>query len=142
MIRLADGIVEHVERHGEADYPHEACGLLLGALDDDGAKRVDEALALANAREEGARHHRFVIRPEDLVRAERAARARGRDIVGIYHSHPDHPDEPSRYDLEHAWPVYSYVIVSVRAGRAASLRSWELASDRLRFEPEPIVKGS
>jgi proteasome lid subunit RPN8/RPN11 len=142
VIRLGDGIVEHVERHGEADYPHEACGLLLGVLDDDGAKRVDEALALANAREEGARHHRFVIRPEDLVRAERAARARGQDIVGIYHSHPDHPDEPSRYDLEHAWPVYSYVIVSVRAGRAASLRSWELVADRSRFEPEPIVKGS
>jgi len=141
VIRLGDAIVEQVERHGEADYPHEACGLLLGTLDDDGAKRVDEALALANAREEGARHHRFVIRPEDLVRAERAARAQGKDIVGIYHSHPDHPDEPSRYDLEHAWPVYSYVIVSVRGGRAASLRSWELVADRSRFEPEPIVKG-
>lgn len=142
MIRLGDDVVARVERHGEADYPHEACGLLLGVLGEDGAKRVAEALPLENAREEGVRHHRFVIRPEDLVRAEREARGRGLDVVGIYHSHPDHPDEPSRYDLEHAWPVYSYVIVSVREGRAASLRSWELAADRSRFAPEPIVKES
>jgi proteasome lid subunit RPN8/RPN11 len=142
VIRLGEAIVAHVNRHGEADYPHEACGLLLGALDDDGAKRVDEAVALANAREESARHHRFVIRPEDLLREEKRAREQGKDIVGIYHSHPDHPDEPSRYDLENAWPVYSYVIVSVREGRAASLRSWELGADRSRFEPEPIVKDS
>lgn len=140
MIRLGEAIVDHVNRHGEADYPHEACGILLGALDDGGAKRVDEALALPNAREDGARHNRFVIRPEDLVRAERDARQRGKDIIGIYHSHPDHPDEPSTYDLEHAWPVYSYVIVSVREGRAASLRSWELRADRSRFDPEPITK--
>lgn len=140
MIRLGDAVVAHVNRHGEADYPHEACGLLLGALDDGGTKQVDEAIALANAREDGARHNRFVIRPEDLVRAERDARQRGKDILGIYHSHPDHPDEPSKYDLEHAWPVYSYVIVSVRAGRAASLRSWELSPDRSRFEPEHITQ--
>jgi proteasome lid subunit RPN8/RPN11 len=142
VIRLPDSIVEQMNRHGEATYPHEACGLLLGVLDDDGAKRVDEALALDNAREDEARHHRYVIRPEDLVRADREARARGRDIVGVYHSHPDHPDEPSRYDLENAWPVYSYVILSVRGGRAASLRSWELVADRSRFDPEPLVKGS
>jgi proteasome lid subunit RPN8/RPN11 len=142
MIRLADGIVEQVNRHGEADYPHEACGLLLGALEDDGTKRADEAVALDNVREEGARHHRFLLRPEDIVRVEREARARGKDVIGVYHSHPDHPDEPSRYDLEHAWPVYSYVIVSVREGRAASLRSWELAADRARFAPEPIVRES
>jgi proteasome lid subunit RPN8/RPN11 len=142
VIRLPAAVFEQVNRHGEADYPHEACGLLLGELADDGAKSVAEAVPLENAREEGARHHRFVIRPEDLVRAERDARGKGLDIVGIYHSHPDHPDEPSRYDLEHAWPVYSYVIVSVREGRAAATRSWELAADRSRFEAEPIVKES
>jgi proteasome lid subunit RPN8/RPN11 len=142
VIRLGEAIIEQVERHGETAYPHEACGLLLGTLGADGAKHADEAVALANAREEGARHHRFVIRPEDLVRVDREARRQGKDIIGIYHSHPDHPDEPSRYDLEHAWPVYSYVIVSVRAGRAESVRSWELVADRSRFEPEPIVKGS
>ena len=142
MIRLEGTIVEQVNRHGEAAYPHEACGLLLGALDADGTKRADEAIALDNVREEGARHHRFLMRPEDIVRVEREARARGMDVIGVYHSHPDHPDEPSRYDLEHAWPVYSYVIVSVKAGRAASLRSWELDADRARFAAEPIVKGT
>jgi proteasome lid subunit RPN8/RPN11 len=142
VIHLEGTIVEQVNRHGEAAYPHEACGLLLGALDGDGTKRAEEAVALENVREEGARHHRFLMRPEDIVRVEREARARGKDVIGVYHSHPDHPDEPSRYDLEHAWPVYSYVIVSIRAGRAASLRSWELEADRTRFAPEAIVRGS
>jgi proteasome lid subunit RPN8/RPN11 len=142
VIRLEDGVRDRVERHGEAAYPHEACGLLLGGLDGDGTKRADEAIALDNIREDGARHHRFLMRPEDIVRVERDARARGKDVIGVYHSHPDHPDEPSRYDLEHAWPVYSYVIVSVRNGRAASLRSWELDAERKKFESETIVKES
>ena len=140
MIQLADGVAAQVNAHGEADYPHEACGLLRGTIDDAGTKLVEAAIPLPNAREDGARHNRFAIRPEDLVREERAARALGKDIIGIYHSHPDHPDEPSRYDLERAWPVYSYVVVSVQEGRAASLRSWELSADRARFEPESLVK--
>lgn len=138
MITLSAEHVEAIRRHGEADYPHECCGLLIGALGESGAKRVDEVMALSNVREEGARRNRFLIAPEDLLRGERHARERQREIVGFYHSHPDHPPEPSRYDLEHAWPVYSYVIVSVNEGRADRLRSWELQHDRSRFEAEAI----
>ena len=76
------------------------------------------------------------------MRGERYALERKLDVVGNYHSHPDHPAVPSQYDLEHAWPTWSYIIVSVRQGSAADLRSWELQADRSRFDEEEITKGT
>jgi proteasome lid subunit RPN8/RPN11 len=138
MIRLDPGHEEAMRRHGETDYPNECCGLLIGVLSANGAKRVDEVVPLSNVREQDARHNRFLIAPEDLLRGERYARERQREIIGFYHSHPDHPAVPSAFDLANAWPVYSYVIVSVRDGHAGSIQSWELLSDRSRFESEEI----
>jgi proteasome lid subunit RPN8/RPN11 len=131
---------EEIRSHGERDYPHECCGLLVGHFSDGGRKTVVETYPISNAREEEAKRNRFLIRPEELMRGERYARGRGLDVVGFYHSHPDAPAVPSGYDLEHAWPSYSYIIVSVRDGRAVMLRSWEMEADRSRFNEEEIEK--
>lgn len=141
MIAIGPGLLDAIRRHGEADYPHECCGLLIGSLGGSG-KTVDEIFPISNAREESAKRNRFLIAPEELMRGEKHARRAGRDVVGFYHSHPDHPAVPSQFDLDHAWPVYSYVIVSVMAGRAENLLSWELRPDRTRFDAEVLSKGT
>jgi proteasome lid subunit RPN8/RPN11 len=140
MIAIGPGLLDQIRRHGEADYPHECCGLLIGSLGGSG-KTVDEIFPISNAREESAKRNRFLIAPEELMRGEKHARRAGRDVVGFYHSHPDHPAVPSQFDLDHAWPVYSYVIVSVMAGRAEDLLSWELRPDRTCFDAEALSKG-
>ena len=114
-------------------YPHECCGAMLGR---DGV--VVEACPLPNTTEEGPRR-RFLVRPQDYRAAERRATERGLELLGFYHSHPDHPARPSQYDLDHAWPVFSYVIVSVRDGVADELTSWRLREDRARFDEEPVT---
>jgi proteasome lid subunit RPN8/RPN11 len=133
---------EAIRRHGEAEYPHECCGLLIGRMEADNRKTVAEVYPVSNAREQEARHNRSLILPGEYVRGERYARGRGLEVVGNYHSHPDHPAEPSQFDLDHAWPTWSYIIVSVGAGRARDLRSWEMRADRSRFDEEEILKGS
>jgi proteasome lid subunit RPN8/RPN11 len=138
MIQLAENHQTEIAAHGERDYPHECCGLLLGNFDENKAKLVVETHPISNAREEEAKRNRFMIRPEELIRGERYAETKGLEVIGFYHSHPDHPAVPSKYDLEHAWPVYSYIIVSVKAGKAEDLRSWEMNADRSHFAEEEI----
>ena len=138
MIKLSQVQQSQIREHGEADYPYECCGLLLGQVLTGGAKTCLEVYPISNAREEEAKRNRFLIRPEELMRGEKHALARALEIVGFYHSHPDHPAVPSGYDLEHAWPVYSYVVVAVEKGNARDLRSWEMQTDRSRFEEELI----
>ena len=124
--------------HGEQDYPYECCGLMLGRFES-GLKKVLETYPISNAREEEAKRNRFLIRPEELLRGEKYARDQGLDVVGFYHSHPDDVAVPSQYDLEHAWPTYSYIVMSVEQTRAVDLRSWEMESNRSRFNEEEIV---
>jgi len=131
-----------MRRHGERDYPFECCGLMLGQFESNGHKIVAETYSISNAREEEAKRNRFLIRPEELMRGEKYAREKGLDVVGFYHSHPDEPAVPSKYDLEHAWPTYSYIVVSVEKGQAVDLRSWEMEPDRSRFTEEEITKAS
>jgi proteasome lid subunit RPN8/RPN11 len=140
MIELKQQQENEIRQHGERDYPHECCGLLIGRFGDV-QKEVIETYAISNAREEEAKRNRFLIRPEELLRGERYARERKLDVVGFYHSHPDDKGIPSQYDLDHAWPTYSYIIVSVREGHARELYSWQMEPDRSRFNPEEIVKG-
>jgi proteasome lid subunit RPN8/RPN11 len=142
MLELEDRHADEMRRHAEAEYPHECCGLLLGRVGEGGAKRVVEVFPVSNAREAAARHNRSLITPDEYLRGERHARARRLDVVGNYHSHPDHPAAPSEFDREHAWPVWSYVIISVGGGAAADLRSWELESDRSRFNEEELTQRS
>jgi proteasome lid subunit RPN8/RPN11 len=118
-----------IREEGEKAYPNECCGFLLGArgaegLSAGGERRADLVLAVENTREPGEQYHRFVISPEDYMRAEKEAVKQEREIFGIYHSHPDHPAKPSDYDREHALPFYSYLILAVKAGKAAELTSW------------------
>lgn len=129
-----------IAAHGERDYPYECCGLLIGRFADNASKVVTETYPISNAREEAAKRNRFLIRPEELLRGEQYAAGRELDIVGFYHSHPDHPAVPSQYDLEHAWPAYSYIVVAVRGGQREDFRSWEMEADRSRFNEEEILR--
>jgi len=141
MIIVDDHQLSEIRAHGERDYPYECCGLMLGRFED-GRKTVVETYPISNAREEEAKRNRFLISPEELMRGEKYAREKHLDVVGFYHSHPDDRAVPSQYDLEHAWPVYSYIVVSVEKGRAVDLRSWEMENDRSRFNEEGILTPS
>jgi len=107
-------------------------------LDGEAGREVRALFPLVNRRDDSPRN-RFSITPDDFRSAERAARETGLDLIGWYHSHPDHPALPSEYDREHAWPWYSYIIVSVAKGEAQAMASWRLADNRVRFEPEKIT---
>ena len=141
MIQLSQEHSEQIRAYGEQEYPNECCGLLIGHFAENGIRTVSEVQPIANARETDAKRNRFLIRPEELVRGERHAAKKGLDVIGFYHSHPDHPAVPSQYDLEHAWHVYSYVVLAVSTGQAQDLRSWELQTDRTVFNEEHILKG-
>lgn len=134
-IALTPAVDAAIRAHGRATFPHECCGALLGR---NGV--VGEAFALPNTTEEGPRR-RFLVRPDDYRTAEKRAREAGLDLLGFYHSHPDHPAKPSQYDLDHAWPSFSYVIVSVMGGEDKQLTSWQLKDDRSAFEEESVEAG-
>ena len=138
MLRLSSGLEKNIRTDGENAYPNECCGVLIGEVDNAGVKTVKRTLTIDNARESGEQYHRFLITPEDMLRAEQTARAMKLDVIGFYHSHPDHPSAPSGYDKDHALPFYSYVIVSVDKGKAQVLTSWELSNDRMDFAQEKI----
>ena len=140
MLLLSSGLEAEIRTAGEGAYPDECCGILIGEIDDGGKKIVKRTEVVNNAREDGEKYHRFLITPEDVFHAEQTARATKLELIGFYHSHPDHPASPSEYDREHALPFYSYVIVSVENGRAKDIRSWELSSDRTIFLPEKYIK--
>ena len=140
MIRVLEQQINRIRAMGESEYPYECCGLLLGRFEEDGCKSLVELFPISNAREEAARRRRFLIPPEEMLRGERHARALELDVIGFYHSHPEDSGVPSEYDLEHAWPVYSYVIVAVHGGKAVNVFSWEMQEDRSRFNPEEIIK--
>jgi proteasome lid subunit RPN8/RPN11 len=133
---LPAGIMEQIRRHGEEDYPHECCGFLFGSQDDR-SRLVIEIRRQANERTD-SRRNRFLITPEQFRDAERAARKAGLLMLGIYHSHPDSPARPSEYDRDHAWPWYSYLILSVQRGAAAEAFLWQLRDDRSGFDPREM----
>jgi proteasome lid subunit RPN8/RPN11 len=138
MIVLPSEQEKIVRIDGENSYPNECCGILIGEVDNAGVKIVRHAQAINNARKNSEQYNRFLITPEDMLRAERTAREMKLDVIGFYHSHPDHPAAPSDYDKEHALPFYSYIIVSVKQGKAEELTSWELTADRADFISENI----
>ena len=140
MISVSEELIKQIETHGERDYPHECGGMLIGHFDGVTGKRVVELLPMENASEESTRHNRVLILPRDVMRAERYAREKKLDVVGYYHSHPDDKAVPSQFDLDHALPVWSYIIVSVLKGKAADIRSWEMENDRSKFNAEEFIK--
>jgi proteasome lid subunit RPN8/RPN11 len=138
---ISKHLAEKIRRHGAETYPHECCGALLGrdseAQSGTPGREVLGLHALVNRRDDSPRN-RFSVTGEDVLDAEKAARQQGLDVIGWYHSHPDHPAHPSEFDREHAWPWYSYIIVSVRNGAPQEMTSWRLNDDRAEFSSEAL----
>jgi len=135
VLSINKDLAERIRAHGAQTYPHECCGALLGR--DSEPREIVALFPLINRRKDSPRN-RFSVSSQDVVDAEKSARAQGLDVVGWYHSHPDHPARPSQYDRDHAWPWYSYIIVSVAQGQAQEMTSWRLDDNREQFSPEGI----
>jgi proteasome lid subunit RPN8/RPN11 len=127
-LRVDGAVGREIRRHGEETYPHECCGALVGS-----PGQATATVALPNTTEEGPRR-RFLVRPSDYRLAEQRAQELGGELLGFYHSHPDHPAKPSQYDLDHAWPTFAYIIVAVASGAAGDMTVWFLKEDRSTFE--------
>ena len=126
MLKIDKASFEALRRHGEETYPHECCGVLLGQFDGDGTRIITSIARCGNTRDDSP-HNRYSIDPKELIRIQREGRERGEDIVGFYHSHPDHPAQWSQTDLTEAhWLACSYVITSVEKGKAIITNSFEL----------------
>jgi proteasome lid subunit RPN8/RPN11 len=146
---ISGHLAEKIRTHGAETYPHECCGALLGrdssevgrsdpeAEESTPAREILALFPLVNRRDDSPRN-RFSVTSEDVLAAEKNAREHGLEVVGWYHSHPDHPARPSEYDRDHAWPWYSYIIVSVQGGAPQEMTSWRLNDDRREFSPEGI----
>src|SRR3954449_6801291 len=134
-LTITSGVDAAIRAHGQETYPHECCGALVGR-----AGAVSEIVALPNTTDEGPRR-RFMVRPSDYQLAERRAAELGGDLLGFYHSHPDHPARPSQYDLDHAWPTFAYIIVAVAEATAMAMTVWFLKDDRSSFEEGTLHHG-
>ena len=136
-LEITNELMNQIHTHGERSYPEEGAGLLLG--NSNGNTRVVKAiLKLTNAREDAARHNRYMLNAQDMMHGEREAIKLSLDIVGVFHSHPDHPSRPSEFDREWALPWFSYIITSVNDGKVVDSRSWRLSDDRDEFAEEVI----
>jgi proteasome lid subunit RPN8/RPN11 len=155
-VAISDAVNLAIRHHGQDTYPHECCGALVGTTTDAEAVVVD-VVPLPNTTEEGPRR-RFLVRASDYRLAERRASEIGGELLGFYHSHPDHPARPSQYDLDHAWPTFAYIIVSVKgqvheggavdlsrrsseAAKADDMTVWFLKDDRSSFEEGSLHHG-
>jgi proteasome lid subunit RPN8/RPN11 len=134
-LTIAAAVDQAIRAHGQETYPHECCGALVGRDD-----HVTAVVSLPNTTEEGPRR-RFLVRPSDYRLAEQRASELGGELLGFYHSHPDHPARPSQYDLDHAWPTFAYVIVAVAGGDAGDMTVWYLKEDRSSFEEGSLHHG-
>jgi len=136
VLKIESQLLQRIHAHGVETYPHECCGALLGR-DADSGREVTDLLPLANRRNDSPRN-RFEVTPEDVQLAEKTARENHVDLIGWYHSHPDAPARPSEFDREHAWPWYSYIIVSVQQRQPRDTTSWRLRDDRAGYDSEQI----
>jgi proteasome lid subunit RPN8/RPN11 len=134
-LTITPAVDRAIRGHGQETYPHECCGALIGR---DG--QATGVVALPNTTEEGPRR-RFLVRPSDYRLAEQRATEMGAELLGFYHSHPDHPARPSQYDLDPAWPTFAYIIVAVAAGAAGDMTVWYLKDDRSTFEEGSLQHG-
>ena len=135
-LKLSKDVLAKIHVHGEQAYPEEGAGFLLGV--ENGSRDVQAIFPLTNSREDSARHNRYLITPEDYLKAELEADKLGLSLLGVFHSHPDHPNRPSEFDCEWAQPFFSYIITSVQSGKAIESRSWRLLEDRSQFVEEEI----
>ena len=138
MLKLPSEVFEKIRNHAERAFPNECCGVLLGKIAGE-QRSVLDILEIENSFDEGERFHRFLITPEHYRSAERAATEKKIDILGFYHSHPNSPSVASKYDLDHAFPWFSYLIVSVMKGKYHDLHSWVMDNERNGFGEEGAI---
>ena len=136
MIRLQSADIEDIKDIAQKTYPHECCGIMVGSVKN-GVKTVTELVPAENQRTDSPAN-RYLITPDLLNELEKKLKDTDRAIVGFFHSHPDVPARPSTYDQDHAWPWYSYVIVSVNKGEAGEIHNWKLRDDRSAFDAEKM----
>lgn len=134
---IGKGCAEAIQEEGRKAYPHECCGFLVGRTDD-GTHLVTDIRPAENEKGPTEAGRRYWISPEVTFGIEKRTRAEGLDVVGVYHSHPDHPDRPSGFDRSSALPGWSYIVFSVTKGEPGPIRSWLLAEDRSVFHPEDV----
>lgn len=136
-LEITADLLKQIHQHGENAYPAEGAGFLLGNSSTD-VRVATAILELSNAREQSAQHNRYLLTPQDMLRSEQEAARLGIDVIGVFHSHPDHPNQPSEFDCQWAMPWFSYIITSVNQGTAAGSRCWRLTDDRAQFVEENI----
>ncbi len=148
-IQIHDGVRVQMLKHAEQSYPHESCGFILGTVCGKAGLNTGHSQDLVSGsfyypcvnRHQSDQQRRFLIDPDVYRQVEDEADAKGLTIVSIVHSHPNHSDQPSTFDLQHAWPGLSYIIISVCAGQVRQYHSWRLADDRSMFHQEMIKTG-
>ncbi len=130
-------LMEEINQFGENSYPEEGAGLILGVAKEDGreARRI---LHMSNHFERDSRSHRYRLDPREILQAEELAEQLGLEVIGVFHSHPDHPAAPSQYDLDWAMPWYLYLITSIEDGTATESRIWRMEEDRSRMVEEQL----
>lgn len=144
MLYLSKGIYNEIVAHAKETYPYEACGVLVGSQKSEVrgqgsgvSKNILKSYRVENINKERA-NDRYEIDPNDLLKIEKETASLGLEVLGFYHSHPDHPDRPSNFDMERAWPLYSYMIVAIQNGRDVSVKSWTFEEDGETFREEGI----
>ena len=141
MLYISDKLLQEIKHHAESHYPEEGAGLLLGRYHGD-SRTVEQLLSLKNQVKASSRHNRYRIEPEEMIRAELKAEELGLDIIGVFHSHPNHPAVASEFDRERALPWYSYVITQIDGTGALESRSWRLSDNRQFLEEEIFIQSS
>jgi proteasome lid subunit RPN8/RPN11 len=136
MVRISQSVISQIEKHGERTYPEECCGIMLG-LNDGNNQIVGEIVEFENEQDEN-RRRRFFVTPKQYMEAERIATEKKLELLGFYHSHPDHPAAPSEFDRDHALPWFTYVIVSIMNREAKDITAWLLNETRERFDKKEL----
>ena len=139
MLKIKEELIKEIAREGEEGYPYEICGFILGKIDyKNNIREAEEVYQVENQNKERA-NDRFEIDPKDYLKVENYADQKGIQIIGIYHTHPDHPDRPSQTDLMFAQPDMSYIIMSIKNGKASDWRSWELENNQFIEEKVEVI---
>ena len=137
---LDQSLLDQIHSHAVSTYPEECCGLMIGTFEEDARiKKVEKLKRVENTYAPEEKYHRYTIDPKEFMKAENEAISEGKEIVGIYHSHPNAPSKPSLFDQNHAWPTLSYLVVEVREKKPISTRSWVLKEDRSDFLQEILA---
>jgi proteasome lid subunit RPN8/RPN11 len=140
QVSISEQHLRQIEAHGEATYPNEGAGFILGRIQHD-VMVIHSLLAIENKREAEAQYNRYELTPRDYARGEMEAARQGLDVVGVFHSHPDHPSRPSEFDRDHALPNFTYFITSVVKGKAEQTQAWRLYPDRSGFDQDEIISA-